>query len=90
MFGQGGKAGDLLRPASDHLHGSGQEVIKLPDVLSIISRWTSWTLLELQKVTSGVRHQKLHPYFVQMFEQQTALLWSSQVEKVEGLTPHVP
>ena len=49
MLGQGGKARDLLRPTSNHLHRSGQEVIKLPHMLSIISQRAFRTLFELHE-----------------------------------------
>ncbi len=49
MFGQGGEAWDPLRPTSNHLHRSGQEVIKLPHMLSVVSLRASWTLLDLVK-----------------------------------------
>lgn len=46
MFGQGGEAGDLLRPTSNHLHRSRQEVIKLPHMLSVVFERASWTLVK--------------------------------------------
>lgn len=48
MSGQGGEAWDLLRPAPDDLHRSGQEVVKLPHVLSVVPRRTPRVLLKLQ------------------------------------------
>lgn len=47
MFGERRKARDLVRPTSNHLHRSGQEVIELPHVLNVVPRWTSWGLLQL-------------------------------------------
>lgn len=35
-FGQVGEAGDLLRPAADDLHGAGEQVVELLDVLSVV------------------------------------------------------
>ena len=72
MFGQGGKARDLLRPASNHLHRSGQEVIELPHMLSVISRGASWTLLklvkghrwdEVEKMENAFDYSSIMPFF---------------------------
>lgn len=49
MSWEGGEARDLLRPASNHLHRPGQQVIKLPHVLSVVSWRAPRTLLALVK-----------------------------------------
>lgn len=53
---EGREARDPLRPVANDLHGSGQEVVELPDVLGVVPLRTSRALLELQPANS---HQPL-------------------------------
>lgn len=56
MFRQRGETRDLLRPTPNNLYRSGQEVIKLAHMLSIVSWGTSWILFKLHlKVTGRIR-----------------------------------
>lgn len=69
MFRQGGEARDLLCPTTNHLHRARQKIIKLPDVLCIISQRTSRFYLELQQNPLSERRKLMYSVWIAALHQ---------------------
>lgn len=87
VFGQGGEARNLVGPTSDHLHRSGQEVVELTHVLSVVPHGAPWSLLRQVKghqrdsIKRIAQEDTTHPPHV--------LLWHL-AQTARGWIPRVP